>query len=282
MTTPQWTTACPDWAERIVKGESLIPFPPLFPEYAERALNKFKALRLKAIHGHPTFGEIGRQWVFDLVAAIFGSYDKESGRRLINEFFVCVPKKNSKSCLASGIMITAQSMNWRDPNELLILAPTVDVAKNSFDPARDMVLEDPELCDMMHIQEHYRRIMHVGKTTPLRVVAAEKESVGGTVAGYVLVDELWLFGKRPNAENMFREACGGLASRIEGFKIWLTTQSDDAPAGFFKKKLDYARGVRDGKIYDPQFLPLIYEFPKSYIEEKKHLDPKYWHIVNPK
>jgi hypothetical protein len=84
-----------------------------------------------------------------------------------------------------------------------------------------------------------------------------------------LIDEAWLMGKRPNAENMLREACGGLASRPEGFVIWLSTQSDEAPSGVFKQKLDYARGVRDGRIDDNRFLPVLYEFPEAVLKGYK-------------
>jgi phage terminase large subunit-like protein len=166
MPDVQWTTACPDWEQRIVEQASLVPFAPLFPQAAADALDVFKSLRMVDVAGRPTFGEACEQFVFDFVGAIFGAYDAESGHRLISEFMLLISKKNGKTA-------------------------------------------------------------------------------GGKKAGFVLVDELWLFGKQPNAESMFEEATGGLASRPEGFVVYLTTHSDELPAGVFKDKLAYFRDVRD-------------------------------------
>lgn len=281
MNAPTWSTACPDWERRIVAGESLIPFDPLFPDEAKSALEVFNSLKMVDAPGSPLLGDITRPWANRFVASIFGAYDSDVGRRLITEFFLLISKKNGKSSDAAGIMMTALIRNWRESAEFLILAPTVEIANNSFYPARDMVRHDPELSDLMHVQDHVRTITHLGNGSTLKVVAADDETVGGKKATGVLVDELWLFGKRPNAENMLREATGGLASRPEGFTIYLSTQSDEQPAGVFAQKLKYARGVRDGRIADHRFLPVLYEFPDAMLKAKQHRLSKNWYITNP-
>ncbi|MCS5452506.1 terminase large subunit [Enterobacter huaxiensis] len=276
----QWSTACPDWAEKLRRGESIIP-PPIYPEQAEIALNVFKELKIVDAPGSPTFGESCAQWVFDLVAALFGSYDAETGRRHITEVFVLIPKKNSKSTLAAGIMMTALLLNWRQAAGYTIIAPTVEVATNAFNPARDMVKRDDDLDDLCQVQTHIRTITHRESDTTLKVVAADANTVSGIKSVGTLIDELWLFGKQHNAEDMLREAIGGLASRPEGFVMYTTTQSNEPPAGVFKQKLQYARDVRDGKIHDPNFLPVIFEHPPEMVACNDHLLLENMAMVNP-
>ena len=281
MAEPVWTTACPDWERRIVARKSLIPCPPLFPAEAAAALEVIDQFRIVDMPGSPTFGEISRPWIRDFVASVFGAYDPESGRRLIREWFLLISKKNTKSTTAGLLMLNFLILNWREAGEFGILAPTVEVANNAFKPAADAIKKDPELSALLHVQDHIRTITHRTTRATLQVVAADSETVAGKKWIVTLVDELWLFGKKANAEDMLREATGGLASRPEGCVIWLTTQSNDPPAGVFRQKLQYARGVRDGRIVDPQFCPVLYEFPAAMLAAKEDRLPENFYVTNP-
>ncbi|BAP36671.1 hypothetical protein AS4_17310 [Acinetobacter guillouiae] len=279
--SPVWTTACPDWPKKILAKESLIACQALFQEEAEMALRVFKELIVVDVSGKPTIGEITAHWVFDFVGAIFGAYDYKNNQRLINEFFLLISKKNTKSTMAAGIMLTAIILNSREAAEFIIIAPTKKVADNSFTPLKNMIRADPELASLFSVSEHTRTITHRATKAVLMVVAAETGSSAGAKGAFILVDELWVFGERANAESMLEEATGGMASFPEGFLIWLSTQSDKPPAGVFKKKLDYARKVRDGEILNPSFLPILYEFPEEMIKTESYLNPDYFYVTNP-
>lgn len=276
----EWTTSCLDWERRIVAGESLIVSPPLFPDVADEAWDICSSFVLTDVTGHPTIGQVARPWLRDWVRTIFGAESPE-GRRLINEYFLMVSKKNAKSTIAAAVMLTALLMNWRDGAELLILSPTIEVANNSYKPISAFIKADEELQDMLTVQDYHRLVTHKDSGAFLKVVAADEATVTGKKASFVFVDELHEFGKKGRASNMLLEATGGLASRPEGFVIYASTQSEEPPAGVFKTKLEYARKVRDGEREDRKFLPLVYEFPREMLKAEAHKDLNNAYVTNP-
>jgi len=277
----EWSTACLDWRERIVEGRSLLPCGPLFPEEAEAALAVFRDLPIVDVLGKPTFGEISRPWVYDLPSAVFGAYNPATKRREINDFFELISKKNTKSTRAAGIMVTELVRNEREGAEFIILAPTIEAAKNAAEPAMDFVAEHPRLRRFLRPIAHQRTIEHMTTGAQLKIIAAASETVAGTKATGVLIDELWEFGKKANAKNMFREAVGGLASRPEGFVIALSTQSDEPPTGVFLDYLRRFRDIRDGKIKAPRSLGILYEFPEDLVKSEAYKNPALWGYTNP-
>ena len=276
----EWDTACPDWERRILEGRKLIPDLPLFDSEAKRGLRIFKRLRIPDIFGNPTYGEVCRDWVFDLVRAIFGSFDPETRRRMIREFFVLVPKKNGKSSIAAAIIVTAAIMNERPEAELLLIAPTKLIAEIAYKQAEGIIKLDPELLKLFWPKSHLKTIEHRLTGALIMIKAADTDVITGGKATFTLIDETHVFALKPKAAEVFVELRGALASRPDGFVLQITTQSKNQPAGVFAAELKTARDVRDGVI-DLPLLPVLYELPKSVSKDEGWKDPRTWGLVNP-
>ncbi|ROO30432.1 terminase [Salinisphaera orenii MK-B5] len=233
----------------------------LYPESAERAVELFSRLHVPDMTGQPTMADVCREWVFDFVRSVFGGLNPETGEQEIREYLLLIPKKNSKSTISAGIMLVALILHERQNDELLLLSATRETANTTFSIAAGMVRADPDLSAVFHVRDHLKSIEHRVNDNVLKVVSLDSNSLAGKRASYVLVDELWLLGGIARAESALQEAMGGMASRKEGWALYLTTQSDEPPAGVFRDKLQYARQVRDGEVDDPSFLPVLYELP---------------------
>ena len=275
-----WSTAVPDWEDRIRKGRSLIPDLPLFDDVAEKALRIFKRLRVPDLIGTPTYGEVCEEWVFDLVRVIFGSYDPETKKRMLREFFLLIPKKNGKSAIAAAIIVTAAILNERPQAELILIAPTQKIASIAFKQAKGIIALDPQLTTLFHVQSNLKEITHRTTNAVIMILSADGDVVTGSKATYILVDETHVLASKHKAPDIFIELRGGLASRPEGFMLQITTQSKDRPTGQFEKELQRARDVRDGKL-DLPVLAVLYELPKKMIEAEAWRDQKTWGLVNP-
>lgn len=289
----EWSTACPDWQDRIREGRSLMPCGPIFPDQGAAGLELFRSLYAVGIPNPegtidglgrqlpPTYGQVCRPWITEIAEIIHGAYNVETGERLIREALIKVPKKNWKSGLAAGLMLSLAVLNWRQSNEGAVIAPTKETADNVFKPMRDAIRADPELDTLFHIQPNIRTITHRVTGMSCRVYAADTDTIAGKIWAFVIFEELWLLAQRKGAADMVLEATGGQASRPEGVVISITTESDDEPVGVYAEKLKFARGVRDGTIHAPHFLPLLYEWPEDMLKSKAYLQPENWPLVNP-
>ncbi len=275
-----WSAACSDWERRLLAGESLVPELPLYEAEAARALRMFKRLKIPDVFGTPTLAEACGEWFFPIVAALFGSYDPELNRRMIQEYFLLIPKKNAKSSNGGAVMVVALLMNRRPSAEFLLIAPTKEIADIAFKQASGTIKLDPTLDKLFHIQRHIRLITHRNNGATLQIKAADTDVITGSKATGTMIDETHVFAKKSNAADVFVEIRGALTARPDGFLFQTTTQSKAPPSGVFAAELGMARKVRDGLIELPM-LPVLYELPNRLAKDGGWKDRKYWQLLNP-
>lgn len=276
-----WDFSCPDWADRLRAGKSLLPDLPLDLEEGERAVAIFNKLRLPDVPGQPTMGEAAGEWARDIVRAIFGSM--VDGERIVRKVTAVVPKKNAKTTNGAGIAMTALLMNERPRAEFVLVGPTQEIADTAFQQASGMIEADPYLKKRFLVQEHIKTIKDRVLKSKLKIKTFDMKVATGSKPVMVLIDELHLMGSVHFASRVIGQLLGGMIANPEAFAVIITTQSDEPPAGVFKTELDYARGVRDGRIKGGNTLPLIFEFPEAMQVDpaKPWRDPANWPMVLP-
>jgi phage terminase large subunit-like protein len=258
-----WSFAQPDWEATLAAGRSLVPLLPLDPIESGRAAAIFDRLRLHDVPGLPTMAEAAGDWFRDIVRAVFGSLDRETGIRRVPGVFVLVPKKNSKTTNGAAIMLTALLINERPHALFGLFGPTQEIADIAFQVVAGMIAADPDLAKIFHVRDHLKEVVNRLTKARLKVTTFDPAvATGGKYAGWLL-DEMHLLGKVAYALRVLGQLRGARVAVPESFGIIITTQSDEPPAGAFKIELDYARGVRDGRILEGSVLPVLYEFPEA-------------------
>ena len=286
-----WSFACLDWQEKLKRGETPIPNLPLNLELAEIAVELFDKLRLPDIPGQPTMAEAMPDWVRDLVRAAFGSID-ENGERKVGELFNLIPKKNGKTTIAAALGLVALQMNTTPNIEGVIIGPTQKVAEKCFAQARGMIEADPYLSRRFQVIDHRHKIVDLypdpetGRklNAVLEIKSFDLKVVTGGIPAFAIIDELHVMAKSTHASGIIAQIRGGMVTNEKSLLVFITTQSDTPPSGAFQEELNYARGVRDGRITEEvRMLPVLYEFPESVQrdQEKPWQDVRLWSQVLP-
>lgn len=276
-----WNLSCPDWDARLRQGRPLVPDLPLYAAEAERAVAVFNKLRLHDVPGTPTLAEASGDWFRDIVRAIFGSLDPQSGRRLVRELFCLVPKKNSKTTYGALLMLAALLLNRRPRAKFILTGPTHDVAELAFQAVKGAIDLDPVLEKKLHVRDHLKRIEHRNSGAVLEIMTFDPAVLTGQKPAGILIDELHVSAKMSKAASALRQLRGGMYAVPEAFLAFITTQSEEAPVGVFRAELQKARAIRDGR-QTGAMLPVLYEFPEAIQRDRlAWRDPRNWPMVTP-
>ena len=275
--------ACPDWWDRLQRGE--VPFPdiPLNEEKATKALAFFNRLRLPDVMGNPPLSEACGQWFKDVVVAFLASEDPVTKARLVWELLCLVPKKSSKSTYSAALGLTALYLCEVPNGQMLLIGPSQNIAQRCFDQAQGMIRLDPTLTKIFKITDNVKSISRIKTGTELQVKTFDTGIVTGEIPLLTIIDELHVLGTMSKAQAVLQQIRGGGITMTGGQVLFITTQSDKRPAGVWKSELAKARAIRDGLGGDnPVMLPVLYEFPEALQKDEGFWrDPKNWWLVLP-
>jgi phage terminase large subunit-like protein len=276
-----WSFACPDWETRLREGRSLVPPLPLDLAEGNRAVAVWNKLRLPDVPDKPLLADAGADWFRDIIRALFGSLDPDTGERHVRELFCLVPKKNNKTTGGALLMLVALLLNLRPRAKFLLTGPTQDVADLAFSQIKGAIDLDEVLDKKLHVREHLKKIQHRQTGAELEVMTFDPSVLTGQKPAGVLIDELHLSAKMARAGSAIRQLRGGLLANPEAFLVFITTQSEAPPVGVFRAELMKARAVRDGTL-DAPMLPVLYEFPEKMQRDRDvWSNPANWHMVTP-
>jgi phage terminase large subunit-like protein len=290
-----WDLSCPDWADRIREGRSLIPDLQLFAGEADMAQGFFDEMQLPDVKGMPKMRTASGQWFRDIVRASFGSWDPDNQVRHIRDILAMVPKGSSKTTNGAALLLVAMLMNYRPRGKAFFVGPSQAVSLRAYEQAVGMIEESPDLRRRFKPHDHEMTIEDLVTKAEAQVKTFDLKIMTGALGlFFVLLDEIHVLGNIPQAAKVLRQIRGGLDKTPEGLLVMTTTQSDGKPEGIFKSELKYARNVRDGKyrgrVMRPM-LPILYEFPpdiasltreeRSAGVEERWKDTKNWPMVMP-
>lgn len=204
-------------------------------------------------------------WQQAIVGNLFGWQRKDARGRTVRRYRECllyVPRKNGKTPLAAGIGLFVFFCDRERGQQDFIAAADREQAGMLFRHAKGMVDQEPTLASRCRIYGgtaqagQSRSLVRESDGSFLRVISAEAGHQHGQNVHLALIDELH---QQPNRElvEVLRTGTASL-NRAQPLTIHITTADFDRPS-VCNDVYDYAIRVRDGKIDNRTFLPVIYE-----------------------
>jgi len=210
-------------------------------------------------------------WQADYLATLNGWRDA-SGRRRYRESTFFTPRKNGKTETGAGIALYMLALDGEQKAEVYSAAKDREQASRVFEPAAAMVEKSPSLRSRFRITPSRKTIDYHATHSYYKATSADSGGKHGLSPHCVLFDELHT---QPN-RSLYEAFKSGLGFRAHPLFVSMSTAGTDRLSICYEV-WQIARKVRDGVFRDPEFLPLVYEFPDG----ADWKDEDVWRDCNP-
>lgn len=211
-------------------------------------------------------------WQAAVIANLFGWKDS-AGLRRYREALLYVPRKMGKTTLCGGIVNVMLFCDGEPGAEIYGAACEYKQASLVFDQAYGMVRQEPMLASRCKVFKGQVKCIELHSDRSIyRVISGEPDTAWGFNTHCAVIDELHTL---PN-DKLVAALTTSTGARRQPLIVSITT-ADVLRESICNTKYDYACGVRDGRINDPTFLPVIYEATR----DDDWTDETTWAKANP-
>jgi len=209
----------------------------------------------------------------DIIRPLFGE-KREDGTRRYRQAYIEIPRKNGKSTLCAAL---ACYMLFCDRPvemgaEVYSAASDRDQASLVFDPACEMIRQCPMLNERAKIRKSVKRVTFEETNSFYRAIASDVHGAHGFNASCIILDE----AHAQRGRDFYDALTTSVGARRQPLFIAITTAGHDKSSVCWELH-QYAKGVKEGRIDDPTFLPVIY----AADPEDDWTDPATWSKANP-
>lgn len=197
---------------------------------------------------------------------------RPDGTRRFRRAYIEIPKKSGKSTLFAALSLYLLIADDEPGAEIYSAAADREQASIVFLEAANMVEQSPPLIPHLQVIRSTKRLLFPARRAIYRALSADVPTKEGLNSHAILFDELHA-QKRPDLWNTLRYAGAG---RRQPLLAAITTAGYDRHSICWEQH-QYARGVEDGTIADPHYLPVIYAADAA--DDWTH--PDTWKKANP-
>lgn len=264
MTQPLDTTSNPDWFN-ATQALDLVPHFTDNEKETEAFINLCGLFMLtQGKEAGKRFAEVWLPWQKAALRAMFQ-------RR---ESFLVLGKGSGKTVMVSafvlGYVIYSALKKINTRGLVLVMGSSVSTANIAWEHILQAILADEDLKPLFKSNVQSRTLTHIGSGIAITCISPALEQTVGRRPILYLQDETHEFSKIRDSVAMANQVRQGGRNNGDLFKVInISTMPIEAPVGEMSRLMEYGQKVRDGKIVDPDFLPLLFTYP---VKERPDLD----------